>query len=104
MLEINELTRKYGDFTAVNKLTLSVKKGEIFGFLGHNGAGKTTSVLMLTTLMEPTSGNALINGLDIVRNNLDVRKSIGYLPENVNLYSDLTTEENLRFFWQAFRN
>jgi ABC-2 type transport system ATP-binding protein len=98
MLEISDLTRNYGDFTAVNKLNLTVKEGAIFGFLGHNGAGKTTTVLMLTTLIEPTSGKALINGIDIVRNNLEVRNQIGYLPENVNLYSELTTAENLWFF------
>lgn len=98
MIEIQELTKKYGDFTAVNQLSLSIKEGEIFGYLGHNGSGKTTSLLMMTTLLEPTSGAASIGGMDIVKQNLEVRKLIGYLPENVNMYSELTSAENLRFF------
>lgn len=98
MLEILGLTKKYGQFTAVDNLSLTVDKGEIFGFLGHNGAGKTTTVLMLITLLLPTSGHALIDGLDIVKDNLKVRQRIGYLPENVNLYGDLSVQDNLRFF------
>lgn len=98
MLEILGLTKIFDGFTAVNELNLTVKKGEIFGFLGHNGAGKTTTVLMLITLLMPTSGRALIDDLDVVKDSIKVRKQIGYLPENVNLYGDLTTAENLRFF------
>jgi ABC-2 type transport system ATP-binding protein len=92
------LTRKYGDHIAVDQLTLTVAKGEIFGFLGHNGAGKTTTINLLTTLILPTSGSAEVCGFDIVKDNLAVRQRIGYVPENVRLYNDLTVTENLRFF------
>lgn len=98
MLEINGLTKRYRDFTAVDGLNLTVRDGAIFGFLGHNGAGKTTTVSMLTTLILPTSGHALINDLDIVNDNLRVRSLLGYLPESVMLYGDMTAAENLRFF------
>ena len=98
MLITEHLTKKYGNFTAVEDLNLSVKDGAIFGFLGHNGAGKTTTLLMLTTLLIPSSGKAVISGLDIVKDNLKVRGLLGYLPESVMLYGDLTAVENLRFF------
>ena len=98
MLVTKDLTKKYQDFTAVNKLNLTVKDGAIFGFLGHNGAGKTTSLSMLTTLILPTSGSATIDGFDVVKDNLQVRNLLGYLPENVMLYGDLTARENLQFF------
>jgi len=98
MLITKNLGKKYGDFLAVDDLNLEVKDGSIFGFLGHNGAGKTTTISMLTTLILPTSGSATIDGYDIVKDNLKVRKLIGYLPENVSLYGDLTAVENLRFF------
>jgi ABC-2 type transport system ATP-binding protein len=97
-IETHELTRRYGDTVAVDHLTLTVPRGEIFGFLGHNGAGKTTTVNLLTTLILPTSGTASLCGLDIVRDNLRVRQYIGYVPENVRLYNDLTVAENLAFF------
>ncbi len=98
MLEIKNLTKKYGDFIAVDHLNLVVREGAIFGFLGHNGAGKTTTLSMLTTLILPTEGSASITGYDIVHDNLKVRGLLGYLPENVMLYGDLTAAENLRFF------
>ena len=98
MLVTHQLTKSYGETNAVNGLNLKVEAGEIFGFLGHNGAGKTTTISMLTTLISPTSGSAKINGYDIQSENLQVRQSLGYLPENVRLYDDLTTRENLRFF------
>ena len=98
MLEIKSLTKKYGDFTAVKSLNIVVNKGSIFGFLGHNGAGKTTTLSMLTTLILPTEGSAKIGGYDVVKDNLTVRGLIGYLPENISLYGDLTAAENLRFF------
>lgn len=96
-IETVELTRKYDDKTAVSQLTLTIAQGEIFGFLGHNGAGKTTTVSLLTTLLLPTSGSAAIFGDDIVQKNREVRQRIGYVPENVRLYNDLTVAENLRF-------
>ena len=98
MLATRHLTKKYGEFTAVNDLNLTVKEGAIFGFLGHNGAGKTTTISMLTTLILPSEGNASIGGLDVVKDNLEVRRMLGYLPENVTLYGELTAYENLKYF------
>ena len=97
-IETHELTRCYGDIVALDHLSLTIPQGEIFGFLGHNGAGKTTTVNLLTTLILPTSGKAEVGGHDIVRDNLAVRQCIGYVPENVRLYNDLSVEENLAFF------
>lgn len=97
-IETHDLSRRYGETLAVDSLTLAVERGEIFGFLGHNGAGKTTTVNLLTTLILPTSGRASVCGHDIVGENLAVRQCIGYVPENVRLYNDLTVAENLRFF------
>jgi ABC-2 type transport system ATP-binding protein len=93
-----ELNMRYGEQTALSDLNLTVEKGEIFGFLGHNGAGKTTTVNILTTLLEPTSGTATVNGFDITKESLAVRRTIGYLPENVEFYDALTLNENLTFF------
>jgi len=98
IIQTHNLTRHYGDHVAVDNLTLSVTQSEIFGFLGHNGAGKTTTISLLTTLLLPTSGTAFINGFDIVKENLEVRQHIGYVPENVRLYNNLTVAENLSFF------
>ncbi|SOC21418.1 ABC-2 type transport system ATP-binding protein [Rhodobacter sp. JA431] len=92
------LCARYDDFTALHPLDLQIPKGEIFGFLGHNGAGKTTTIRLLTTLMLPSSGSATVAGCDITRNPVQLRRAIGYLPENVRLYDALTTRENLRFF------
>ena len=92
------LTRAYGDTTAVTELTLQIPVGEIFGLLGHNGAGKTTTVNMLTTLLPPTSGDAEVAGKSIVSDAAEVRALIGYLPESVQFYDNLTLRENLRFF------
>jgi len=97
-IQTNNLTRRYGDKVAVDNLTLTVPQGEIFGFLGHNGAGKTTTISMLTTLLLPTSGSATVYGFDVEKENLQVRQHIGYVPENVRLYNDLTVAENLSFF------
>lgn len=98
MLVAKGLTKKYGSFTAVDNLNLNVREGEIFGFLGHNGAGKTTTMSMLTTLLTPTGGTAIIAGYDVRKDNLQVRRLLGYLPENVTLYGELTAAENLRYF------
>lgn len=92
------LTKSYHDKVAVKSLSLGVQQGEIFGLLGHNGAGKTTTVNMLTTLLEPTSGHIEIDGVDARENPHEVRRKIGYLPESVQLYNNMTTLENLRFF------
>jgi ABC-2 type transport system ATP-binding protein len=92
------LTRSYGPVLAVDGLDLEIPEGEIFGLLGHNGAGKTTTVNMLTTLLPPSRGSATIAGLSILSEPQDVRRVIGYLPENVRFYDNLTLMENLRFF------
>jgi len=96
--EVKNLTKKYGDFIAVDNISFSIKKGEIFGFLGHNGAGKTTTINMLTTLLSPTKGTATVAGFDIIKAGMEVRKNIGYLPENIQLYDTLTAYENLVYF------
>ncbi len=98
MLAMHDLTKKYRDFTAVDQMNLEIREGAIFGFLGHNGAGKTTTLSMLTTLLKPTSGSADVNGINVVKDYLKVRELIGYLPENVQLYGDLSVYENLEFF------
>jgi len=99
-IQASHLRRDYGAHTALADLTLDVPYGDIFGLLGHNGAGKTTTVSLLTTLLEPTSGSARVAGFDISTNAGAVRNSIGYLPENVQFYDDLSLRENLRFFGQ----
>lgn len=97
LISTHQLTKKYKEFFALNSLDLSVDSGEIFGFLGHNGAGKTTTVSILTTLLLPTSGTALVCGFDVVKNNMEVKKRIGYLPENVKFYDNLSAYDNLAF-------
>jgi ABC-2 type transport system ATP-binding protein len=91
------LTKRYGDFTAVDRLDLDVQRGEVFGLLGPNGAGKTTTILMLLGLSEPTSGEARVVGLDPTRQPLDVKRRVGYMPDAVGFYDDLTGRENLRY-------
>lgn len=98
IVETRYLTMSYGEATALKELELTVDEGEIFGFLGHNGAGKTTTVNILTTLLTPTGGTATVAGCDVVRDSAGVRRQIGYLPENVQLYGSLTVMENLEYF------
>ena len=97
VVETKELTKNYGDFTAVNKLNLKIEEGEIFGFLGPNGAGKTTTILMLLGLTEPTSGDAMVWGFNPSREPLKVKKIVGYLPERVGFYKHLTASQNLMY-------
>ena len=97
VIETRDLTKVYGKQTAVNRLSLKVNRGEIFGFLGPNGAGKTTTLLMLLGLSEPTSGTATVCGFDPTREPLKVKRLVGYLPENVGFYEDMTAVDNLRF-------
>lgn len=92
------LTKKFGDFTAVDHINFTIRRGEIFGFLGPNGAGKTTTIRMLLGLLRPTSGTATVLGFDIVRQAEEIRKRIGYMSQRFSLYSDLTVEENLNFY------
>lgn len=98
VVETIGLTKQYGDNFAVRGLSLNVERGEVFGFLGHNGAGKTTTIHMLTTLLKPTSGSARVCGKSIVEDSLEVRRNIGYVPENVRLYDSMSARDNLRFF------
>jgi len=98
VVETKDLTKVYGeDFTAVNKLNLHIQEGEVFGFLGANGAGKTTTLLMMLGLTEPTSGSVSVCGLDPSRQPVDVKRIVGYLPERVGFYEDLTAAQNLRY-------
>lgn len=92
------LSKSYGESTALRNLDLTIASGEIFGLLGHNGAGKTTTVNLLTTLLEPSAGTMQVAGVDTAADPNGVRGLIGYLPENVQFYDNLTTMENLRFF------
>jgi ABC-2 type transport system ATP-binding protein len=92
-----KLTKKYGDITAIENLDLKVHAGEIYGFLGPNGAGKTTTIRVLTTLTKPTSGNALVNGFDVVKEADAVKKVIGVVQQHVSLDRDLTVKENMDF-------
>ena len=97
-IRVEKLAKHYGDFTALNDLSLEIKEGEVFGFLGHNGAGKTTTINILTTLLSPTSGSANICGYDVVGQSMLARSHIGYVPENVRLYDQMTARDNLMFF------
>lgn len=97
LVETVGLTKRYGQLTAVDNLNLKVAKGTIFGLLGPNGAGKTTTILMLMGLTEPTSGEALINGLDPTRHPLQVKSQVGYLPDSVGFYQDMTGWANLEY-------
>jgi len=97
MIEVEGLSKLYGDYTAVENICFSASKGEIVGFLGPNGAGKTTTIRMLATYLPPSAGTARIAGYDIVTQADEVRRRIGYLPENPPLYGEMTVEEYLRF-------
>ena len=97
IIQTSHLTKRYGAKIAVNDLNLSIRKGEVFGLLGPNGAGKTTTILMLLGLTEPTAGTATIAGCDCTRNPLEVKSIVGYLPDNVGFYTDMTGRQNLRF-------
>ena len=97
IIETSDLTKRYGRQTAVDHLSFQVEEGEIFGFLGPNGAGKTTTLLMLLGLSRPTEGSAKVCGLDPLREAREVKRSVGYLPENVGFYGDLDAVQSLRY-------
>jgi ABC-2 type transport system ATP-binding protein len=98
VIHTENLTKKFGDFTAVDNISFSVNKGEIFGFLGANGAGKTTAMRMLCGLSKPTSGKGFVAGFDILSQSEQVKKNIGYMSQKFSLYEDLKVWENLRLF------
>ncbi len=102
ILETGALTRRFGPLTAVDSLTMSVGRGEVFGLLGPNGAGKTTVIKMLTTLLPPTSGSARVNGFDVLRQSGGVRRSIGYVPQLLSVDGSLTGYENLLVFAKLY--
>lgn len=99
---IENLSRHFGAFKAVDDISLEVKRGETFGFLGANGAGKTTTIRMLCGLLRPTSGSGTVAGLDINRQSEEIKKSIGYMSQKFSLYPDLTGHENLSFYGAAY--
>ena len=98
-----DLVKRFGDFTAVDRINLEIRAGEIFGFLGPNGAGKSTTIRMLCGLLRPTAGRASVAGFDVAREPERVREHIGYMSQKFSLYNDLTVEENLRFFGGLYK-
>jgi ABC-2 type transport system ATP-binding protein len=102
IIEVSDLTKFYRDFPAVNHISFEVKRGEIFGFLGPNGAGKTTTIKILTGLIQPTEGTATIHGKDIRTHIVEIKKTIGVVTEDSNLYDELSVFDNLRFVGQLY--
>jgi ABC-2 type transport system ATP-binding protein len=98
IISVKNLTKAFGSFTAVNNISFNVNKGEIFGFLGANGAGKTTAMKMLIGISKPTSGEAQVAGFDVKKQSEMVKKSIGYMSQKFSMYDDLTIKENITFF------
>lgn len=97
-VSVQDLEKKFGDFTAVNRINFEVKKGEIFGFLGPNGAGKSTTIRMLCGIISPTSGSGRVGGYDIIKEQAKIKENIGYMSQKFSLYNDLTVEENINFY------
>ncbi len=98
VISVDSLTKRFGDFTAVDAISFEVNKGEIFGCLGANGAGKTTAMRMLCGLSKPTSGKAMVAGFDVYNQTEKIKKNIGYMSQKFSLYEDLTVKENIRFY------
>ncbi len=101
-VSVENLEKKFGEFTAVNKINFQVKKGEIFGFLGPNGAGKSTTIRMLCGIYTPTSGKGQVGGFDIVKEQHKIKQNIGYMSQKFSLYDDLTVEENIDFYSRIY--
>jgi len=101
-IEVKDLTKKYGKFTSVDKISFEVEQGEVFGFLGANGAGKSTTIKMLCAILEPTSGYAMVAGYSIEKEPDLVKRNIGYMSQKFSLYTDLTVEENINFFASVY--
>ena len=102
-VEVHDLEKKFGDFTAVDHINFQVKRGEIFGFLGPNGAGKSTTIRMLCGIILPTSGSGQVGGNDIIRQQDKIKQNIGYMSQKFSLYDDLTVEENIDFYAGIYR-
>lgn len=98
VISVENLVKKFGDFTAVNEISFEIYRGEIFGFLGANGAGKSTTIKILCGIMKPTSGKVVVLGTDVISNPEKVKKQIGYMSQKFSLYHDLTVDENISFF------
>lgn len=98
MIKVDELSKSFDDLTALNRLSLEIPKGEIFGLVGPDGAGKTTTMRLLTGILEPTSGRAWIDGQDIVKDTEKIKENIAYMPQRFGLYGDLTVMENINFY------
>src|ERR1700733_7469413 len=101
-IDVRQIVKKFGDFTAVNGISFSVEAGEIFGLLGPNGAGKSTLIRMLVTLLPPTSGTAVVNGFDIVKDPNGVRRAIGVIPQAMTSDLELSVRENLLFYAKLY--
>ena len=102
VIEIRGLTKRYGSLTAIENITFEVRRGELFGLIGPDGAGKTTLFRLLATLLNPDDGVATVDGFDIVGQYKEIRKRVGYMPGRFSLYPDLSVEENLEFFAALF--
>jgi ABC-2 type transport system ATP-binding protein len=102
VIEVHDLTKRFGSFTAVDRISFSVPRGRIFGFLGPNGSGKTTTIRMLLGLLAPSEGTALVLGHDVRRQALNIRARLGYMSQKFTLYNDLTVEENLKFYGRGY--
>ena len=102
MIELNDFGKDYGEFTAVKSVTMKIEKGELFGFIGPNGAGKSTSIRFLATLLKATRGDGLVNGFSVNKNPMDVRRSIGYMPDDFGVYDGMKVWEFLDFFATAY--
>lgn len=103
MIKTTNLTKKFGDLTAVDSLSLEIGAGEIFGFIGPNGAGKSTTMKILSCLLEPDDGQAFVGGLDVTKDGDKIRRMLGYMPDFLGVYDDLTVDEYLQFFAAAFQ-
>src|SRR5438045_5523931 len=100
---VTDLTRNFGEFIAVDHVSFDVRRGEIFGFLGSNGAGKSTTIRMLCGLLKPTSGTAIVDGIDVGADPEGVKSRIGYMSQRFSLYEQLTVDQNIRFFAAIYR-
>ena len=102
VIAVSKLTKRFGKFTAVDAVSFEISRGQIFGFLGPNGSGKTTTIRMLLGLLSPSEGTATVLGHDVRKQALSIRAKLGYMSQKFTLYNDLTVEENLRFYARSY--